>query len=176
MSPNRPTGVVLAAGASRRMGRPKGLLEVDGVPLLRAHVDALSRAGLRVTVVLGAHADSYLQVLPEGVEVILNEGWSTTEMKHSAALGLQGKGVVLLTPVDVPPPRSSTLAALLAGTGDAVPVYRGRRGHPVRLDPPHGEGRLDERLARAREVPVDDPDCVLNLNTPEAWAAWCSSR
>lgn len=158
------------------MGRPKGLLEVEGVPLLRAHVDALTRAGLEVTVVLGAHADSYVRVLPEGVEVVLNYRWSTSEMKHSAALGLRGKGVVLLTPVDVPPPRPASLAALLAGTGDAVPVHGGRRGHPVRLDPPHGEVRLDARLAHAREVPVDDPDCVLNLNTPEEWAAWSSSR
>lgn len=168
--------VVLAAGASRRMGRPKGLLEVAGVPLLRAHVEALAGAGLEVSVVLGAHADSYLPVLPAGVEVVVNELWSSTEMKHSVALGLRGKGVVLLTPVDVPPARLETIAALLQGTGDAVPTWNGVRGHPVRLDPPHADVRLDQRLQSAREVPVADPDCVVNLNTPEDWRAWTPGR
>ena len=45
-------GVVLAAGLSRRMGRPKLLLPLDGRPLLRRTVEALAAAGLADLIVV----------------------------------------------------------------------------------------------------------------------------
>lgn len=158
------------------MGRPKGLLPLDGVPLLRAHVDAFSAAGLPVTVVLGPAVAEHLAALPPGVRVILNLEWRRTQMSDSAWYALEGAGVTLLTPVDVPPARPDTLAALLAADGPAVPTVDGVPGHPVRLDPPHTRVRLDARLAGARHIPVADRDCVRNLNRPEEWAAWLAER
>jgi CTP:molybdopterin cytidylyltransferase MocA len=169
-------GLVLCAGGSTRMGRPKGLLDVDGVPLLRAHVDAFRAAGLRVVVVLGARAEAHRAVLPPEARVVVNEAWASTEMSDSAALGLAGLDVVLLTPVDAPPARPETIAALLATPGPAVPTFEGREGHPVKLVGPHPPGRLDARLGAAARVPVDDPDCVRNLNTPADWEAWNRER
>jgi CTP:molybdopterin cytidylyltransferase MocA len=155
------------------MGRPKGLLlTAAGVPLLRAHADALAAAGCDVVVVLGFAADAHRAVLPVGARVLVNERWDQTDMAASAALALAGAGTVLLTPVDAPPARGDTIARLLAVRGDAVPVWQGRDGHPVKLAPPHPTGRLDLRLAGATRVAVDDPDCVLNLNTPADWEAW----
>lgn len=168
--------IVLCAGASSRMGRPKGLLPLDGVPLVRAHVDRFRAAGLPVTVVLGPLAVEHLAVLPEGVQIIFNMIWTRTEMSDSAFFGLDGAGVALVTPVDVPPARLDTLAALLAAEGTAIPTWQGRPGHPVRLEPPHARVRLDRRLAGAARIPVDDPDCVQNLNRPEEWAAWLRGR
>jgi molybdopterin-guanine dinucleotide biosynthesis protein A len=46
-------GVVLAGGASRRMGRTKALIEIDGVPMVRRVVDALAAAGCAPVVVVG---------------------------------------------------------------------------------------------------------------------------
>lgn len=158
------------------MGRPKGLLALDGVPLLRAHVDSFVAAGLPVTVVLGPLATEHVAALPPGVRVVLNLAWRTTQMADSAFFGLDGAGVALLTPVDAPPAKPATLAALLACDGPAVPTFAGVDGHPVRLVPPHVRARLDARLAGARRVPVDDPDCVRNLNRPDEWAAWVASR
>ena len=166
------TGLVLCAGASQRMGQPKGLLDLGGVPLLRAHVETLRRAGLRVRVVLGFAAEAHTAVLPADVEIVVNAAWATTGMAESAAFGLRGLGVTILTPVDAPPAAPDTLAALLAASGDAVPCHDGRDGHPVRLQPPHPPGRIDLRLAAAPRLPVADPDCVRNLNTPDEWAAW----
>jgi CTP:molybdopterin cytidylyltransferase MocA len=158
------------------MGRPKGLLELDGLPLLRAHVDAYLRAGLPVTVVLGRAAREYVETLPKHVRIIFNLAWARTEMTHSAAMGLAGAGDALLTPVDAPPVRADTLARLLAADGPAVPTWNGLSGHPVRLCAPHPAERLDLRLAAATRVPVDDPDCVRNLNRPEEWDAWLEER
>lgn len=170
------TALLLAAGASSRMGRPKGLLPLDGVPLLLRHLERHRAAGHALRVVLGGHAEAYRAVLPPDVDVVVNPAWATTEMATSLALGLEGVGRALVSPVDVPPPRPATLAALLDGVGDAVPTWRGVDGHPVRLDPPHPPGRLDLRLRPARRVPVDDPDCVLDFDTPDAWARWCAGR
>lgn len=156
------------------MGQPKGLLPVGGVPLIRRHVEAFAAVGLPTTVVLGAAAEAHIEALLNSAEVVVNGEWRSTDMSASAALVLGDAGVVLLTPVDVPPARPDTLRRLLTPGGDAVPTWQGVAGHPVRLVPPHPPGRLDHRLAGARRIPVDDPDCLLNLNTPEAWAAWSS--
>ena len=107
---------------------------------------------------------------------MFNASWRTTGMSDSAFLGLRDAGVVLITPVDVPPVRLDTLQALLSVEGPAVPTFEGAPGHPVRLEPPHVQMRLDERLRGARRVPVDDPDCVRNLNRPEEWSAWLAER
>ena len=154
------------------MGAPKGLLEVGGRSLLRAHVDAAMAAGLAVRVVLGFRADAHRAVLPAGVVVFENAAWAVTSMGESLALALEPGLRALVTPVDVPPARVATLARLLEGEGDAVPTHGGRDGHPVRLEPPHPSGRLDTRLVGARRVLVDDPDVLRNLNTPADWVAW----
>ncbi len=168
--------VVLCAGASSRMGWPKGLLLVDGTALLRAHVDAFTAANLPVTVVLGPVPEAHLAVLPPGVTVVLNLVWAHTEMADSAAMGLSRAGDALLTPVDAPPAQPDTLAQLIAARAPAVPTYAGVRGHPVRLSAPHPRARLEARLTDASEVRVADPHCVRNLNHPEEWAAWLAVR
>lgn len=174
---DRPRALILAAGGSTRMGTPKGLLPLDGHPLILAHVAAFEAAGLRVRVVLGAHADAYRAALPASVEVVENPAWAVTDMAASLAIGLAGLDAALVHPVDVPPPAAATLAALLAQPGDAVPTHAGAPGHPVRIDGPLAPGqRLDARLAGARRVAVADPDCVRNLNTPGDWAAFRAGR
>lgn len=159
------------------MGAPKALLPVNGVPLLLAHVAAFRAVGLSTTVVVGAFEAECRAILPPDVCVLVNRRWADTHPSDSADLALADAGTVLLTPVDVPPAAPATLRRLLAAEGDAVPTWEGQDGHPVRLVPPHPLGmRLDLRLATAERVPVDDPDCVRNLNTPTEWAAWEAAR
>lgn len=158
------------------MGRPKALLEVGGVPLILLHVRAFSALGLRVGVVVGAHAEALCRALPTDVQVHVNAAWATTGPADSAWIGLSGRGPCLLTPVDVPPAREVDLRRLLAAPGPAVLTHGGQDGHPVRVDPPHRLARLDERLRGALRLETDDPAVLENLNTPEEWAAWLHTR
>ncbi len=77
--PSFPCGlIVLAAGASRRMGRPKQLLPIGGVPLLRHVVENLLEGPVApVVVVLGAQAEAIGPVL-DGLAVhrVVNAEWA----------------------------------------------------------------------------------------------------
>lgn len=162
----RLRAVVLAAGGSTRMGRPKALLPVGDRTLVEVWVERLGHVA-QVLVVDGAVHLGHL------ADTRTNADWATTGPWESLALGLEGhRGPALITPVDVPPCTIQELQRLAAHPGDAVLSWDGRPGHPVRLAdasrvagpcPPGGLGSL---LAGAAHVPADSPDALANLNTP----------
>ena len=95
MNAKRKIGaLVLAAGASRRMGRPKQLLPYRGRSLLRhaAETAAASRCQF-VTVVLGAHAENLRRelgnlLMPRIVQIVENPGWADG-LGSSIAVGVR---------------------------------------------------------------------------------------
>src|SRR5215471_14135527 len=89
----RSAGVVLAAGASRRMGRAKQLLPVDGRPLLELVLAHAGGSRLdEVLVVLGAHVDEILERIDLGrAQVVVNPDHATG-MASSLRLGLASLG------------------------------------------------------------------------------------
>jgi len=149
--------VVLAAGGSTRMGRPKQLAELDGRPLL-AHVLAAVDAapadggsgGLRsrppvdrVVVALGGAADAVLERVDLGrAEPLVVEGWAAG-MGHVLASTLAQAGddweavVVLLGDQPLVPGGAvaRVVEAWRAGAGPVVTAtYGGRPGHPKLFD------------------------------------------
>jgi molybdenum cofactor cytidylyltransferase len=111
-------GVILAAGASRRMGEPKQLLPIDGRPLLEVAVIAACDAQLDdVVVVLGAHADEIGRGVAFGrARVVVNpdheQGMSTSLRMGIASLGPEiTRAVVILG--DQPDVTASLLDRLL---------------------------------------------------------------
>ena len=198
MPPPTPSvALVPAAGRSRRMGRPKPLLEWAGTTLLGALVDALCRGGVERVVVVVAGGDRALAAEAErlGARVARNErperGMLSSVVEGLDALGgaagLAASGrALLVTPVDHPAIRPATVVELLAAASESprdllVPVHEGRRGHPLlvpaelvvsipALDPAVGLRQLLDRFrSRVAELPVEDPGVVLNVNTPEAY-------
>jgi CTP:molybdopterin cytidylyltransferase MocA len=170
------------------MGRPKGLLPVQGRPLLVHHVEAFGKRAERVIVVLGSQAEAHRAVLPEGVATVVNEDWATTWPIDSLRLALARADVVgecWVTPVDTPPAALATLDALLQAGSPAVPISPGGHapGHPVLLDPAlvllirrrPPAGGLRALLGAARRVPVGDPMVSDDFDDPAAWAAWITS-
>lgn len=83
---------------------------------------------------------------------------------------------MLLTPVDLVPPRTSTLKALLDAWSDDVdavtPTHAGRRGHPVLLrasivdDVERLDRHLDTLGERRRKVEIDDAAFYGDLDVP----------
>jgi molybdenum cofactor cytidylyltransferase len=145
------SGVILAAGSSSRMGRPKQLLPLAGRPLLQHVLDeAVSSCLDEVVLVLGHRADEIRQALrlPEGrrVRAVANADWARGQ-STSLRLGLRSTAptaaaaAVLLA--DQPGVEAALIdrvagAFLEAGLPAARPVYSGadgRRvpGHPVFL-------------------------------------------
>lgn len=166
----RIVGLLLAAGAGRRMGHPKALLrDRDGVPFLQRGVGLLLAGGCeRVTVVLGASADEARQLLRgqvAGVEVVVAEDWdegmgaSLRVGLGSLTNGVDANGVdadsddadsdleaALVSLVDLPDVTAAVLQRVVeAGEpmGPAALVratYDGRPGHPVLIGREHWAG------------------------------------
>ena len=111
--------VLLAAGAASRMGgRPKCLLQFDGVPLVLRQLNALSAAGVQeIVVVLGHYAEQIASVLPaQGLTSVRNPAPDDGQAS-SVRLGLQalspGVDAVIVALADQPLVEAQDVTALL---------------------------------------------------------------
>lgn len=142
-------GLLLAAGAGRRMGGPKALVrDADGTSWLVRAVAALADGGCDgVTVVLGAGADEARALVPAGPEVVVADDWADG-MGASLRAGLAAldrvADAVLVSLVDLPDVGADVVARVLAaGAGPGVlarAAYDGEPGHPVLLGRDHWAG------------------------------------
>lgn len=145
--------LVLAAGGSRRLGRPKQLLDWGGRPLLEQVVAEVAAWGVSpLVVVLGAHADEILERVDLGDSLVVvnpewEEGLASSLRVGFDVLARQREAdqafVVLGDQPRIPPEVPPALLAAAAETGRpaVVPVYRYQRGNPVLVG-----RRLWERL------------------------------
>jgi CTP:molybdopterin cytidylyltransferase MocA len=148
---NAVAGLLLAAGAGTRMGRPKALLvDADGTPGLAPGGPVLLEGGCDdVTVVLGAAADEARALVPDGAAVVVAEDWAEG-MSASLRAGLESledsdADAALVSLVDLPDVTDSVVRRVLAAAGaDRAALvrttYDGRPGHPVVLGREHWFG------------------------------------
>jgi len=138
--------VLLAAGEARRMGgRPKPLLQLGGVPLIRRNLIALSGAGVdEVAVVLGHRADEVeLALLDFPVTIVRNPDYERGQMSsmHAGVAALSARlDAIIVAVADQPLLNAEDVIALIGafkkrGTASAiVPYVNGERGNPIILD------------------------------------------
>jgi CTP:molybdopterin cytidylyltransferase MocA len=183
-------GVVLAAGASTRMGRPKALLPLDESTYVESVCRSLSAGGADpLIVVLGADADP-IRGAVDGLdaEVVLNLDWEQGMLSSlQAAIRVLERSAdaeaLLMALVDLPRIRAATVAALIDGWRRSrapvvVPRCRGKKGHPVVIgralwsellsaDPSGGARPVLARYAeQSAAVDVDDPWILQDADTP----------
>ena len=184
------TGLVLGAGGSSRLGRPKQLLPYRGGTLL-GHVVGTARAcGFDQTVVtIGGSADEVrASVDLAATDVVVNEGYGEgCSSSIAAALGVVDPRCELLVLMlgDQPGVTAGTVATLLGGRGDAplaLCAYDDGPGHPIAFDRSafgelsslHGDKGvwrlLDQRSEDVERVPVAGP-IPLDVDTPEDYEA-----
>jgi len=189
------TGLVLAAGGSKRLGRPKQLLEFGDATLLD-HVLATARScGFdQLLCVLGSGADEVRDVVDlSGVEVLENqsfgEGCSSSIAAALDAIDAHSDVLVLMLG-DQPGVSSDTIARLLAGRGEsplAACSYTDGRGHPLafgrimfgELEALHGDKGvwklLDTHVTDVVDVPIDEP-IPRDVDTWEDYEAALAAR
>ncbi|TVQ54527.1 MAG: 4-diphosphocytidyl-2C-methyl-D-erythritol kinase [Rhodobacteraceae bacterium] len=202
-APMRPfvSAVLLAAGSARRMrGADKLLEEVDGAPLIRRAAAALveSRAD-ETLVVLGPGDDARRAALSGlGVRIVENplaaEGMASSIRAALAALAPEADAAVLAL-ADMPEVGPLHVDRLIAAfdpeEGRAIcraATEDGRPGHPVlfgrrffetlaRLEGDSGaRAVLAEHAEHVELVATPGEAAVIDLDTPEAWAAWRDAR
>jgi molybdenum cofactor cytidylyltransferase len=184
------TGLVLAAGGSSRLGRPKQVLPYRGATLLDAVLDTARACRFdQLVVALGGAADEVrAQVDLSGADVVVNDefgsGCSSSIAAAMRVVDPRCESLVLMLG-DQPEVAVDSVAALIAGRGDAplaVCRYADERGHPFafaretfgELERLHGDKGvwklLERRAADVAEVPVAGV-VPLDVDTWEAYEA-----
>jgi molybdenum cofactor cytidylyltransferase len=182
--------VILSAGASSRMGRPKALLSYREGTFLEHLIEVTRHPRIGVTrVVLGAGAEVIrtLAKLDASV-VVLNPDWERGQLSSIWAglrslVGIDIDGIVLC-PVDHPLVSARLVSELVDRFYEerkaiVLPTYNGHRGHPAifsnalfgeLLAAPADQGARAVVWAHAAdvlEVPTDEEGVVLNINDPD---------
>ncbi len=185
-------GIVLAAGQSSRMGRPKALLPLGRETFLSRVVGALRQGGVEdVVVVTGGDRDAVaaaVRAWPDPPRLVHNSRYEEGQLSSLIAalqvVDRPGVRAVLVTLVDVPLVSSETVRRVLdAYRRTHAPVVRPvrgtRHGHPVvfdraifealrHADPAQGAQAVVHAHANdIVDVPIDDEGPFLDVDTPE---------
>ena len=186
-------GVVLSAGESSRMGRPKALLPIDGQTFIERIVGALKRGGIeRIVVVLGFNADALRQQISHlPVEILVNPDHKLGQLsslqvavRHlQAAPDCDG---VMLHLVDHPYIDPKLVRLMLQRFEESkcsivVPRHQSKRGHPVifsralfdeLLGAPLDQGAkavVNAHRQETLEIETDDAGITVDIDTPELY-------
>lgn len=176
-----PAAVVLAAGMSRRLGRPKALVAVNGLTLVEWSFKRLHEHGCRVVVVVNPDIAERVAVLLPDAHLVVNDDPDAGRMRSlqlgCSAIAQQSGSLperLVMAPVDRPGWNAEVLNSLLSASSSAAPAYKSRRGHPVLLDASAiGKVMKAEHTASLRElvsfapVPVEAPWLHLNIDTAD---------
>jgi molybdenum cofactor cytidylyltransferase len=174
------SAIVLAAGESKRMGRPKQMLAWQGKTLLRHVLESLINSDAdEIILVLGHEAEAIRKSLPEfQIKIVTNPDY-----KEGMASSLR-QGLLAMDP------KSEAFLVLLAdqpGIGPEIinhmirefrqanpkrgivrPVYHGLRGHPVLIGAQYlQEARQLQGDVGARQILIDHPEDILEIDVDQ---------
>ena len=174
--------LVLAAGASTRLGQPKALVPVGSHTLVGLAVQRLLDAGCSPVVVVTRQSLQFevmKQALGASVIVNINPELGRTGTVQQGLLSLMGdKGrtprKVIIAPVDRPGWRMEHVRALVEQERTSTLAYKQRPGHPLLLHSPDVEAVLAappetplRDLISPHLVEVNAPNIALNIDRPE---------
>jgi molybdenum cofactor cytidylyltransferase len=193
---DRIAGIVLAAGRSTRMGRPKHALDVRGESFLEHALRTLAAADCDPLIAV-VNRDARV-VLPADLaaELIVNadaESEQIDSLRCALAHLSYDVAAVLVLPVDLPLVHVETARAVVDSFRAehaliVAPVHGGLAGHPLLLarelfdelmHEPWEQGVrtvLVKHAAAVREVPVDDAGVLIDIDTPDDYSVHVEGR
>jgi molybdenum cofactor cytidylyltransferase len=187
------SAVILSAGESSRMGRPKALLPIEGQKFIERIIRVIGQSKVgRTIVVLGHHADQLRgQIEHLSVEVVVNPDYQSGQLSSlQAAIRHIEKddrcGGMLVHLVDHPFIDVALVDALIKGFFETkalivLPRYKGKRGHPVifsrelfgeLLNAPVDQGAkavVNAHRQETLEIEWQDEGITLDIDTPELY-------
>tara|TARA_B100000131_G_scaffold316364_1_gene356328 strand:+ start:545 stop:1105 length:561 start_codon:yes stop_codon:yes gene_type:complete len=168
--------IILAAGASQRMGSPKALLPIADSTLLQRILEVVKKTCNEIVIVTRKELQVDIMLNAPESRIVTNpmpENGRTGTLQVGL-LALEIPTAALIVPVDRPGFTIETIEALLKAGGCARPVHDGKGGHPVLLD---REAIRKVMAAEANEslreilqfsdVQVEGVDFSLNVDRPE---------
>ena len=188
--------VLLAAGESSRMGRPKALLSIDGVRFVERIVTALKSGGIeKIVVVLGHNAEEMRQKIGDlPVAIITNPEYKKGQLSslqaaihHLESLPVSdGVDGILVHLVDHPYINPQLVRLMIERFHESkklivVPRFHGRRGHPVifaralfseLLAAPPDQGAktvVHAHRDETLEIDTEDEGILIDIDTPEEY-------
>jgi molybdenum cofactor cytidylyltransferase len=185
--------VILSAGESRRMGRPKALLPIDGQTFIERIVAALKQTKVgKIIVILGHNArelQSKISHLP--VEILINTDYKLGQLSslQLAVRNLQSDldcDGMLVHLVDHPYLAPALVEEMIRRFYETrkriiVPIFQGKRGHPVIfsnalfdeiLSAPMEEGAkavVNAHRAETLEIETEEEGIAVDIDTPELY-------
>ncbi len=188
-TPANVDAVILAAGQSTRMERPKPLLEVGSETFLERTIRMLKFGGCRYIVAVVNTNDEWVQRLADatGAAIVVNEDPASQQI-DSLRLGVRALpsdwDAVAVLPVDVPLIADGTVKTVIdivraERPALTLPFHNGVAGHPVVLgrqlesdlmDKTWEEGVRSIIMSQARsirEVKVVDPAILIDIDSKE---------
>lgn len=195
----RVSGIILAAGRSQRMGRPKALLPIFGTTFLEHIVRRIRTSRLvDVKIVLGHRPETILNRLPDlKAATVINsrylEGQLSSLQSGIRALDPETCDGLMLFLVDHPLVESTLIDELIdcfsrEGHPIVIPTFQGRRGHPVLFakelfpellaaSPDEGAVAVVRQHRRQiRHLEWKSDEILIDVDTPEAYQRWIQPR
>ena len=192
------SAILLAAGESKRMGKPKLLLPFGGGTVLGSTLDRLLASSAdEIIVVLGAHSDKTRQIISgKPVKSAVNPNYKqgmSTSLITGLKLADSRAQRIMVALSDQPLIDTETYDLLIKQSletdkGITIPVHNGKRGNPIVLSSAYREELMQQKgdiggreLLQLHpedvlEVPVDCEGIYINLNTTKEYDAAIGGR
>jgi molybdenum cofactor cytidylyltransferase len=185
------TAIILAAGQSKRMGRPKMLLPWGRTTVLGQVIDIFKGAGIEdIFVVTGGAREQVEALVGASARTVFNPGFEEGEMLSSIQVGLEEvkprTGAVLIGLGDQPQVQKRSVKLVMDEyvknkASLVVPSFQMRRGHPwlvtraywdeiLSMGPDNTlRNFLNRHSSEIRYVETNDPGILKDLDTPEEY-------
>lgn len=184
------SAIILAAGASKRMGQPKMLLPWGELTVIEHVITTFLNAGVEDVIVItgGAHEQVEKITAPYSIRRIYNEDYARGEMLSSLQRGLMAMSnqaqAALIGLGDQPQVQEASVRRVCEAYQEnrsslVVPSFQRRRGHPwlvarllwdelLQIRPPQSpRDFLNRHADEIHYVEADTPSILADLDTPE---------